>query len=416
MAAHGYRHSEVYRLLLLLALLPGPALTLPASTPTRQRAPARAPEIRSGGPAEFREARGPWSTLYFYARKRKEIARAPALQEVAKVPKEAKKKADASSTDRTSTAQQPRHWTMEEPTPSPVTTTTTTTPPTTRDYSGLYISPPIMVLDGNGERDNTRVVHDVLVVKNRPSRRPSTLRPPGGSNLAQSIIRRPPPFWAGTAVPSGYGVSHAVLMNNHRPPSASSAFKRPYPGVTSIHIYPLTTAPSTTTSAYPPQGTIASVPLSVYDTVANTTIVHQNIITLSKPTYSSSSSSSSQSQTTTSSTPYMEEEDYGTTTEAMTESTEVSSPSSPSRPSTTEPMPDWALQHQHHHRPVVTTSPPSSSLVAPIGSMPGILGPIGNLMQKFPTGSLSMFQNIGRVMAVLPTMLAAFLLTALLFV
>ncbi|KAH6925434.1 hypothetical protein HPB50_005611 [Hyalomma asiaticum] len=413
MAAQGCRHAEVYRLLLLLALLPGPALALPAST--RQGGPA--PTV----PAEFREARGPWSTLYFYARKRKEVARAPTLQEVAKVTKE-EKKDEANTTDRAlSTVQQPRHWTMEEPTPSPATTTTTTAPPFTRDYSGLYISPPIMVLDGNGERDNTRVVHDVLVVKNRPSRRPSTLRPPGSSNLVQpSIIRRPPPFWAGTAVPSGYGVSHAVLMNNHRPPSASSSFKRPYPGVTSIHIYPLTTAPSTTTSVYPPQGTIASVPLSVYDTVANTTIVHQNIITLSKPTYSSSSSSSSStyspSQTTTSSPPYMEEEDFGTTTEAMTESTETSSQSSPSRPSTTEPMPDWALQHHHQHRPVVTTTAPSSSLVAPIGSMPGILGPIGNLMQKFPTGSLSMFQNIGRVMAVLPTMLAAFLLTALLFV
>ncbi|KAL1478647.1 hypothetical protein MTO96_034938 [Rhipicephalus appendiculatus] len=415
MAARGYRHAEVYRLLLLMVLVPGPALTLPASTREGDPAPTTA---LSASPAEFREARGPWSTLYFYARKRKDVARAPTLQDVAKVTKEAKKKADASSTDRTSTAQQPRHWTMEEPTPSPVTTTTTSAPPTTRDYSGLYISPPIMVLDGNGERDNTRVVHDVLVVKNRPSRRPSTLRPPGASNLVQpSIIRRPPPFWAGTAVPSGYGVSHAVLMNNHRPPSASSAFKRPFPGVTSIHIYPLTTAPSTTTSVYPPQGTIASVPLSVYDTVANTTIVHQNIITLSKPTYPSSSSSSSYSpsQTTTSSPPYMEEEDFGTTTEAMTESTETSQ-SSPSRPSTTEPLPDWALQHQHQHRPVVTTTAPSSSLVAPIGSMPGILGPIGNLMQKFPTGSLSMFQNIGRVMAVLPTMLAAFLLTALLFV
>ncbi|KAL3216253.1 hypothetical protein MRX96_006442 [Rhipicephalus microplus] len=225
---------------------------------------------------------------------------------------------------------------MEEPTPSPVTTTTTMAPPTTRDYSGLYISPPIMVLDGNGERDNTRVVHDVLVVKNRPSRRPSTLRPPGSSNLVQpSIIRRPPPFWAGTAVPSGYGVSHAVLMNNHRPPSASSAFKRPFPGVTSIHIYP-----------------------------PDHSAVDDNV-----------------------GVPAAGNNRFGAT-----------------------------LRHQHQHRPVVTTTAPSSSLVAPIGSMPGILGPIGNLMQKFPTGSLSMFQNIGRIMAVLPTMLAAFLLTALLFV
>ncbi|XP_037274485.2 uncharacterized protein LOC119167151 isoform X1 [Rhipicephalus microplus] len=411
MAIRGHRHAEVYGLLLLVVLVPGPAL--PAST--REGDPAPTTPL-SASPAEFREARGPWSTLHFYARKRKDVARASTPQDVVKVIKQVKKKTDANSTDRTSTAQQSRHWTMEEPTPSPVTTTTTMAPPTTRDYSGLYISPPIMVLDGNGERDNTRVVHDVLVVKNRPSRRPSTLRPPGSSNLVQpSIIRRPPPFWAGTAVPSGYGVSHAVLMNNHRPPSASSAFKRPFPGVTSIHIYPLTTAPSTTTSVYPPPGTIASVPLSVYDTVANTTIVHQNIITLSKPTYSSSSSSYSPSQTTTSSPPYMEEEDLGTTTEAMTESAETSQ-SSPSKPSTTEPLPDWAIQHQHQHRPVVTTTAPSSSLVAPIGSMPGILGPIGNLMQKFPTGSLSMFQNIGRIMAVLPTMLAAFLLTALLFV
>ncbi|KAH9375968.1 hypothetical protein HPB48_002819 [Haemaphysalis longicornis] len=310
---------------------------------------------------------------------------------------------------------------MEEPTPTPPTTSAPMI--TTRDYSGLYISPPIMVLDGasHGERDNTRVVHDILVVKNR-LRRPSTLEPPGQGITKQPPVlirdRRPsPPFWAGTAIPSGYSVSHAVLMNNHRPPSASS-FKRPFPGVTSIHIYPMTTTQTATTPVYP-HGTIASLPISVYDTVANTTIVHSNIITLAKPTYGSSSS-----QGTTSSPPYMEEdEDYGTTTEAMPDSSETSPyppssttpqrPPTPLRPTTTEPLPDWALQQ----KPLTTTtSAPSSNLIAPIATMPNILGPLGNLMQKFPTGSLSMFQNIGRVMAVLPTMLAAFLLTALLFV
>ncbi|KAK8782377.1 hypothetical protein V5799_016288 [Amblyomma americanum] len=400
----------LHRLLLLLALFPGPAFPLPTSAAARQGVP-KASGVRSALRAEFRDARGPWSTLYF-SRKHKTVTGTPTPQEGTKAPKEAKKKVNASMAG-SSTDQKSRHWTMEEPTASPP--TTAPPPMTTRDYSGLYISPPIMVLDGNthGERDNTRVVHDVLVVKNRP-RRPSTLRPPASSHSQPPIIRdrRPPPFWAGTAIPSGYGVSHAVLMNNHRPPSASaSAFKRPFPGVTAIHIYPLTTAPSSTTAVYPSQGTIASMPLSVYDTVANTTIVHSNIITLSKPTHASSPPAY---QTTTSSTPYMEDDEYGTTTEAMTESTEASSsPSAPIRPPATEPLPAWALQHKPMSS---TTSPPSSSLMAPIGSMPGILGPIGNLVQKFPTGSLSMFQNIGRVMAVLPTMLAAFLLTALLFV
>ncbi|CAN8008955.1 unnamed protein product, partial [Ixodes pacificus] len=307
----------------------------------------------------------------------------------------------------TTTVRRSRHWTVEEPTATPPTTST-------RDYSGLYISPPIMVLDGNyGDRDNTRVVHDVLVIKNRP-RRPSTLGPtptvtpmspyPLSTYTGPPYNEHRPAFWAGTAIPAGYGVTHAVLLNNHKPPSAAvSSYKRPSSGMTSIHIYPLTTTSAGTTSSYP-HGTIASVPLSVYDTVANTTIVHSNIITLSKPSYSTTP----QMQPTTTLPP---DDDYfgGTTTEY--DSTE--SPSSSSiKPSTTESLPAWATQQ----KPATTTSLQTSSVVAPIGSVPGILNPIGSLVQKFPTGSLSVFQNIGRVMAVLPSVLAAFLLTALLFV
>lgn len=301
-----------------------------------------------------------------------------------------------SSRPETATVPQQRQWTVEEPTATPPTSTT-------RDYSGLYISPPIMVLDGGyGDRDNTRVVHDVLVVKNRP-RRPSTLRP-APIGLSSPFKEQKPPFWAGSAVPAGYGVTHAVLLNNHRPPSAAgSSYKRPMPGaVTAIHIYPLTTTSAATTAGYT-HGTIASVPLSVYDTVANTTIVHSNIITLSKPSYSTAS----QMETTT--TP--PEDDYYSTTTEQEESTEASSATSPTKPSTTESLPAWAVEQKPS-----TTSLQNSQLVAPIGSVPGILGPFGNLVQKFPTGSLSVFQNIGRVMAVLPTVLAAFLLTALLFV
>ncbi|CAN7999850.1 unnamed protein product, partial [Ixodes hexagonus] len=310
----------------------------------------------------------------------------------------------------TTTVRQARHWTMEEPTPTP-------TPPTTptRDYSGLYISPPIMVLDGNyADRDNTRVVHDVLVIKNRP-RRPSTLDPTPSVTPVSPYPLSPytgppykenrPSFWAGTAIPAGYGVSHAVRLNNHRPPSAAaSSYKRPQSGMTSIHIYPMTTTTSAATTSGYPHGTIASVPLSVYDTVANTTIVHSNIITLSKPSYTATP----QMEPTTTLTP---DDDYFGSTTAEYDSTETHSPSSSSvKPSTTESLPAWATQQKPS-----TTSLQTSNVVAPIGSVPGILNPIGNLVQKFPTG-MSVFQNIGRVMAVLPSVLAAFFLTALLFV
>ncbi|KAL3216255.1 hypothetical protein MRX96_006443 [Rhipicephalus microplus] len=60
---------------------------LPAST--REGDPAPTTPL-SASPAEFREARGPWSTLHFYARKRKDVARASTPQDVVKVIKQAR--------------------------------------------------------------------------------------------------------------------------------------------------------------------------------------------------------------------------------------------------------------------------------------------------------------------------------------
>ncbi|XP_018495805.1 endochitinase A-like [Galendromus occidentalis] len=257
-----------------------------------------------------------------------------------------------------------------------------------------------------------------------------------------------------------FGFGHSVVINNHRAPSQNGVKRRRTttttrkPTTLSIDNSP---SESLLFSSTTPATSNSRFPLEVFDSDDfNTTIVHQNIITIAKPTrpfvihptekyVTQSSPAEGNSHGSSAASPEdpiaeWDESDEDSFSNRIPQESNLA-PSRVKAPSTTTPMPHpnpSALTHSHHHKkkqPSKKVSQAESSAVAeattskpwvanseaqyankPITQVPAILNPIGSVIQLFPNSVFRILQTIGGLVFALPTLLTFGFMAAMLMV
>lgn len=282
-----------------------------------------------------------------------------------------------------------------------------------------------------------------------------------------------------------FGFGHSVVINNHRAPSqnglklrrttTTSTTRRP----SSEALSSSSSSPSAgsfegiahsqsealrypTTTSLPP--TSNAFPLEVFDTDAyNTTIVHQNIITIAKPTrpYTVRTTQKYDPTSLTSPMPDRKSDHWQEVTikpinwedseeVAMANRLSQSRPSSirtkpppkaaskvPAVISTPSPSFTSAKKLQKPLKTMLNTSDgettisnwPENTTIKPwaaaaesqfgnrpISQVPALLSPFGSLIQMFPNSLFRVLQTLGGLIFALPTMLTAAFVAAMLFV